>query len=537
MNFLPVIHRELCVASRRRETWRLRLVFGLAAMLAFSFGMFWPHVSVQERGKVVLICLAIAAFVLSLFTGAYLTADAVTAEKREGTLGLLFLTPLDGWQIILGKISTHSLQVGYALVGAFPVFFLPILLGSVLWAEVIRVLLVLLLTLALSLACGMFYSTILRDVRNAVLATAITMLLLTLLPWLQVLISEMAQSPWPLYGLPQLSPMTALMFAFDSNYRVHAAQPGSGSILFWGSIAWLALANVASAALSGWLLPRIWRKDERGAPQPEAGPSPREHPRRLLPAWALPMDSAPLLWLAARDLREARWLRVVRWLALVFFASMLVSSAASREGQEGWFIAAFCACYGLHLLTRLQWLMTATCRLHEDRQSGALEAILATPVSDAELIHAHSESFTRGFRRPLRLLLATNLTLELFTLAFFRHLHMDDGVWVIFSAFFLGGMAVTWADYRAMRWLSLREALRPQSQMKAVGRVFLLLFVLPWLAFALAWIIAIQSERQFLVAFIFFVWAGACTVYAHALAANAERTLRQRELRRLISEG
>src|SRR5690606_13650232 len=115
-----------------------------------------------------------------------LTADSVSLEKREGTLGLLFLTPLTGWQIVLGKLLTHSLQVGYAQMGAFPLFFLPILLGGVVSDEVIRVLVVLLTTLLLSIACGLVWSTFALDARTTVLGTAISMVLLTLLPWLWI---------------------------------------------------------------------------------------------------------------------------------------------------------------------------------------------------------------------------------------------------------------------------------------------------------------------------------------------------------------
>jgi ABC-type transport system involved in cytochrome c biogenesis permease component len=40
----------------------------------------------------------------------------VSSEKREGTLGLLFLTPLTGMDIVLGKMACHSLQLGYGVV-------------------------------------------------------------------------------------------------------------------------------------------------------------------------------------------------------------------------------------------------------------------------------------------------------------------------------------------------------------------------------------------------------------------------------------
>lgn len=509
------------------------MVFGIGATLAFAFGMLWPHVSRTHRGMAVLVCLAIAGFALSLFTGAYLTADAVSAEKREGTLGLLFLTPLRGWQIILGKMAMHSLQVGYALLGAFPVFFLPILLGGVVWNEVVRILVVLGLTLTLSLACGMFYSTVLREVRNAVLATALTMLLLTLLPWGQILIGELfgGMKFGPL-GLPQLSPMTTLVYAFESYFRSRTV----GHSIFWGSAAWLALASIALIIISGWLLPRIWRKAECGeralAPVPTTA-IPRQ---KRLPKWALPMDKAPLLWLAARDLHEAPWLRWIRWIALIFFAGSLLISATVKRNCHEFFITAFCTSYVLHLIARVQLLLAATRRLHEDRQSGALEAIVVTPVADYELTHAHHESLWHSFRRQFLVLLVTNLTLTSAVFLAFDHLDMDHGTWAIFSSLFVGGAVLTYADFAAIRWLGLRESLRKQTQLKAVGRVFLMVFVIPWVAFGLTFLCAIQTHGQLLVGFIFLAWALVSSLYLGALTSACHRKLRY-GFRRHLAEG
>ena len=39
-----------------------------------------------------------------------MTADCVSRERREGTLGLLFLTPLTARDVVLGKAGTHALR-------------------------------------------------------------------------------------------------------------------------------------------------------------------------------------------------------------------------------------------------------------------------------------------------------------------------------------------------------------------------------------------------------------------------------------------
>lgn len=536
MNIQPVIHRELRAGARRSETWRLRLVFGLGAALAFLFGMIWPHTSWRERGMVLLVCLSVAGFVFSLLVGAYLTADAVAAEKREGTLGLLFLTPLRGWEIILGKMAMHSVQVGYALLGGFPFFFLPILLGGVLWVEVARILLVLLLTLSVSLALGIFFSTILREVRTAVLATGTTMLLLTLLPWAPPFLLALFSGGGSFNKAIHLavpSPMTALVFAFESKFRLRSG--AGGDSIYWASVVWLGLLATLLVIIAGAALPRVWRKLESGE-RPQSSPSETRIRTRTVPRWALPMNSAPLIWLAARNLAEPVWLSTLRVFVLVVFAGMLALSILIANNDHEYFITAFCACYGLHLITRVQLLLAGTRGLLEDRQSGALEAILATPVLESELMDAHHESLTRGFQKHFVTLLATNVALQAVVFAGFKKLDMSHGAWAIFTAFFMGGIVVTATDFVAIRWLSLRESLRRQTQLKAVGRVFLMTLLIPWIAFGLTFVLAVRADNEVWTSLIFFGWAGLCSVYLAALLKHARKTV-EGNVRRLVAEG
>src|SRR5437762_6345486 len=54
------------------------------------------------------------AFVYCLFIGARLTADCLSEEKRDGTLGLLFLTDLKGYDVVFGKLAATSVNSIYA---------------------------------------------------------------------------------------------------------------------------------------------------------------------------------------------------------------------------------------------------------------------------------------------------------------------------------------------------------------------------------------------------------------------------------------
>ena len=361
---------------------------------------------------------------------------------------------------------------------------------------------------------------------------------MSLLPWLPCFLEAMGTNRAPVVTAPLLlaSPITTVAFAFEENFSMGIGRATgliSGRYLYWGSVILLLAGGWLLTALSGWLLPRVWRKAETEAPRVPA-PKPGRVPasrRTALPRWAPRLDRAPLLWLAARDLREAIWLRLLRWVVLAFFGIMLLVSISTRHWEEG-FITAFCTAYGLHLVTRIQFVLSATRRLQDDCRSGALELLLTTPISDRELVRAHHGALTRAFRWPLLLLLGMNAALQAAVILYFEQLHMRGGAWAIFSVFFLGGALVTLADFAALRWLSMREALRSATQMKAAAGALSRLFIGPWLGFGITLLVAVRFRQEEAAAAVFALWLVFCLVgdlgWVLACRSWLGRGLRQR---------
>lgn len=539
MNLLPIIERELMVAARQQASWHLRLAFATGAVLAGAFGLFWPDTRAQDRGQVMLVCQAVVGLTLSLFAGAYLTADSVSAEKREGTLGLLFLTPLRGWQIVVGKMIGHSFQVGFAWLATFPVFFLPILHGGVLWAEVARLLLALWLTLLLSLACGMFWSTRCTEARSSVLATVVSMLLLNFLPWAPAFVRAVfLRRSGGLGGVAELSPMTLVVKAFEMNYRASpaaAARGLRGDVAFWNATSLSLAMTLGCIAVAGWALPRLWRRAEAGAT--EARPSRwragldrlrRHHELR----WG-DTTLSPGLWAACRELGENAGMRILRRLAFVFLGVMLIASVTTGHWEEG-FISAMGIALAVHVIARVQAALAVTRRLSEDRRSGALELLLVTPLDEAELMQAHCRALRLTHRGLFRSLVAANVVLQLMVVVFHRPLHIGNE-WPIFTVFFTGGLLITLADFRLLPWLGLRASLRAPTHLRAAGRVFATLVGLPWLGFAVAFLVATQSHNDTKVAYCFLTWAVGCLLFDAWLIRRCQRRLAG-GWRRLCSE-
>src|SRR6185436_15739303 len=104
MTFLPIVQRELSLASRRAGTywtrfWAAALVGGIT--LAMIMGNRGTNVRI---GQIMFSILTVIGFGYALLGGVRFTADCLSEEKREGTLGLLFLTDLRGYDVVLGKL-------------------------------------------------------------------------------------------------------------------------------------------------------------------------------------------------------------------------------------------------------------------------------------------------------------------------------------------------------------------------------------------------------------------------------------------------
>ena len=181
MTFLPIVERELRVAGRQRGTYWTRLVVALVAVI-IGAGIFFtrPAVDPVELGKSIFLGLGGVSLAYGLIAGRLFTADCLSFEKREGTLGLLFLTDLRGHDVVLGKLAATSMKGFYGLLAVFPVLAVPLLMGGITNGEFWRMVLVLTNTCLFSLAIGLFVSALCRESRTAFAVNFFLLLFLVL---------------------------------------------------------------------------------------------------------------------------------------------------------------------------------------------------------------------------------------------------------------------------------------------------------------------------------------------------------------------
>jgi len=154
-----VLWRELLEAARRAGTWRLRWVGPLALAAVFVWARFALRPSFTgAEGLGLFNLMAKASIALAWLVLPWTTADAIAAERREGTLGLLWLTPLTPGGVLGAKTFAHGIRAAGLLASMVPAIVFPVLLGGVGWPDVGRWALAWVAMAGLSLASGLVAS-------------------------------------------------------------------------------------------------------------------------------------------------------------------------------------------------------------------------------------------------------------------------------------------------------------------------------------------------------------------------------------------
>jgi ABC-type transport system involved in multi-copper enzyme maturation permease subunit len=365
-----------------------------------------------------------------------LTADCINREKREGTLGLLFLTPLTSTGIVVGKSVVHTLRALTLYFTMLPVLVMPLMLGGVTAQDGLMAALINLGALMLALAAGLLASAWTRDWLKSV---AVAELLGALFAFVFMVAQQNALER-AVAGAPPVAAMTPAGwttfnasggFVYLRNFGANAAwdhggilsytrelfalttdlptggrylwNAGTGRTVFQSETAWnevwssfpssvhqawfrrvglLALVCLvvlsASIIAAGQSIEHAWRD----AP-PSAGR------QRVNVAFTRPLVGGSLL---RRKLRRALernpigWLqqyslnaRLIKWgwCGFVVFIELLLASSWQDAWDAQWWVAT---------LLLLGLTFSAAGSFRRERETGALELLLVTPLRAGQII-------------------------------------------------------------------------------------------------------------------------------------------------------
>lgn len=388
MTVLPLIHRELGNAARKGSTYRLRILGALALLTAVTvFNLVHPY---GYRGEELFSLLHSVLFWAIWAFVPFLTADALSRELREGTLGLLMLTSVREFDVVLAKMLAHWVRAFTFWLATVPVLLLPFFLGGIGWREGL-------------LSCAVNFSCILMALTAGLLASVLSrvwtrvLLLVIILSATFFLIYVTGHSALILQGLGYLKRVLSDRFLHHLGDVIALSTDGDGCwSLGWNGISrvqrrnWAIgeLITLAGAAafciivlrLVAYRVRTTWRDKVRSA-----------RALRMLAAFCRPVYFVPLFrrWMARKlEKNPVGWLelrswsgRLVTWcwlglIVLLCSFILILPDAFTDSGTS----------YAMAGVMGGSLALSAAASFRRERETGVIELLLVSPVGERGII-------------------------------------------------------------------------------------------------------------------------------------------------------
>ena len=503
----PLVERELRGGARRPLFFWLRGLLALAAGLQgyellgrFVLapppvpGMPWTGPSgTFINGATLLHQMSWLLFLATLLMS-LVSADSITRERRDGTLGLLLLTDMTPREIVWGKMLSCGLTSFLVLLGALPALMFPVLAGGVTGSEAALTGLGLLNTLFVVLAAGLWMSTVFRERRYAVPATLGLVAALAFGP--EVLGgSYFGANAVPLsrlFGLAGWMTASRMVFPFKLLFVVW--------FMVMNAAGWFFLWRAGATLAAGWQdqahkqvrepePAEAWPTGSPGLPPPEAAAStPEPGPALARASWLTdprPWDADPIRWRVERlgSVEGLLWLAV----ALNFLGQFGALGSILNFGAgpaDTWGLVSF---VGMAVILFSGGLIAwAGARFFQDsRQQQDLELLLTTPLGSRHILGGQWRVLRRALTWPLGVVLVVALPAGIsLVYNYLNGYHRE--FWTLLQPFLIGVNIAL--EAMALCWVGMRFGLRGRNAITAVAGTLGLVHLLPLaLSVALMW--------------------------------------------------
>ena len=296
---------------------------------------------------------------------------------------------------MLGKLLATSLRGFYALLAVLPILSITLCMGGVTGAQYWKSALALVNALFFSLAAGMAVSAVSRDSQKAMMGTLLVLLLLAVGgPVADTTIAGIKQRGFePLWSL-------------SSPGYVLAAASALGRSAYWSALVTTHFLGWALLALACALVPHTWQERKKAGAGRSSGWAYAWRyggARRRVRLRQKLIGRQPVAWLACRE----RWQSLGLWAIALLTAGGFVTVLIGAVPKESWIVWNWIG--GLFMLIIYLWAASQACRFFmEARRSGLLELLLATPLSESQIVAGQWQALLRLFGLPVLLLLGVH---------------------------------------------------------------------------------------------------------------------------------
>jgi ABC-2 type transport system permease protein len=189
-----IFEKELRVASRRRRNYLLR--FSYVSLLTIILIMVWLGVveygtglqvitRMSAAGQAIIVFIVWFQFCACQIVAGVMLSTSISDEIYHKTLGLLMTTPINSFQIVMGKLLSKLLQLLLLLGISLPLLAIVRIFGGVPWDFLISSLCITLTTVLFVGSLSLFFSIFNRRAYIVIILTILTLVVLfALLPFL-----------------------------------------------------------------------------------------------------------------------------------------------------------------------------------------------------------------------------------------------------------------------------------------------------------------------------------------------------------------
>ena len=427
----PIFDKELRVSSRRRRNYVLR--FAYLALLTIFLVLFWlqevPYRGASgallssrmaRAGQTIIMFIVWFQFCATQIVAVIMLSNSISDEIYHRTLGLLMTTPINSFQIVMGKLFSKLLQLILLLAISLPLLAVVRVFGGVPWDYVISSLCITLTAAIFVGALSLFFSIFSRRAYVVIIMTFFTLgMLFAVLPlftalFLRHVVSDREFSsvlsylnPYFLLGLNTEAMMSPRMGGWITTFSwpLHCAAMLAGSVLML-SVSVIMVRKVAIRQATGQLGTSSRRRSNRKAASASAG-----RPRRV--------KGPPVLWKELRSpvlgRRKIITFAVIIGCLILLFITYGFCERANILDEEGIHILYVFIFMCLGMLFTI--VLPATC-ITSEKESRSWPLLLATTLSDWKII---SGKFIGILRRCLPIWFVLFGHIIVFTLAQMIH--------------------------------------------------------------------------------------------------------------------
>ncbi len=454
----PIFEKELRVSSRRRRNYVLRFTY-LALLTIFLVLTWLAYVPrggtglyqisrMAEAGKGIIAYIIWFQFIAIQFVAGIMLSTSISDEIYSCTLGLLMTTPINSFQIVIGKLFSKLLQLILLLAISLPILAIVRVFGGVPWGYIVSGLCVTLTTVLFVGSVSMFFSIFNRRAYVVIILTILTLgTLFALLPILAAMFLHSVVSESQFFSAVSYANPYVLL-AFDTD-RMMSPRMGGWPALSWAVHCVIMLvASALLLLLSVLMVRRVALRQAIG----ELGTSSRGRRRRsntkAVSTASEHRDFAPpprrvkgpaVLW---KELRSPvfgrRKIAVLITIAIgLIFLFVTYGFCADENALDDEWVHILYTVIFLALGILFTIILPATC-ITSEKESRSWPLLLATTLSDRQILFG---KFAGVLRRCLPVWALLFGHIMLFTLAGVIHplATIQMGILVAWIVVFLSG--------------------------------------------------------------------------------------------------